>query len=74
MAIARSLSNDPAIIIADEPTGNLDSRTDDSVFRIFEGLVAQGKTVVLVTHDADLAHRVGRTITITDGQIVSDEE
>ena len=74
VAIARSISNDPALILADEPTGNLDSRTADSVFRIFEGLVAQGQTVVLVTHDADLAHRVGRTITITDGQIVSDEE
>lgn len=73
VAIARALVNDPAIIMADEPTGNLDSRTADAVFQLFERLVAQGKTLLLVTHDPDLARRAYRTITITDGAIVADQ-
>lgn len=73
VAIARALVNDPAVIVADEPTGNLDSRTADAVFKLFEHLVAQGKTILLVTHDADLARRAYRTITIADGTIVSDQ-
>lgn len=72
VAIARALANDPAIIVADEPTGNLDSRTADSVFHLFEQLVAGGKTILMVTHDDDLARRATRTVTIADGQILSD--
>ncbi|MBV7331411.1 ABC transporter ATP-binding protein [Chloroflexi bacterium TSY] len=74
VAIARSLANDPPIIVADEPTGNLDSRTADAVFRLFEGLVESGKTILMVTHDDDLAQRVTRTVTIADGVIVSDDK
>jgi len=72
VAIARALANDPPIIIADEPTGNLDSRTADAVFGLFEQLVDGGKTILMVTHDDDLAQRVSRTVTIADGQIVDD--
>jgi len=69
-AIARALANDPPILVADEPTGNLDSRTADAVFHLFETLVASGKTVVMVTHDTDLAQRAGRAVLVADGQIV----
>jgi putative ABC transport system ATP-binding protein len=72
VAIARALSNDPAIIVADEPTGNLDSRTADAVFHLFENLVRDGKTILMVTHDEDMAKRVTRTVTIADGQIAAD--
>ncbi|MEM7343586.1 MAG: ABC transporter ATP-binding protein [Chloroflexota bacterium] len=72
VAIARALANDPTIIVADEPTGNLDSKTSDDVFELFEQLIRSGKTIVMVTHDQDLARRGTRTITITDGQIESD--
>jgi putative ABC transport system ATP-binding protein len=72
VAIARALSNDPALVVADEPTGNLDSRTADAVFHLFESLVDAGKTIVMVTHDDDLAKRVTRAVTIADGQIASD--
>ena len=72
-AIARALANDPAILVADEPTGNLDSKTADSVFRLFEALVAEGKTILMVTHDRELAGRVQRTYTLTDGLIVDEE-
>ena len=72
VAIARALANDPPIIVADEPTGNLDSKTAEAVFRLFESLVQQGKTFVMVTHDAELARRMNRVISMTDGQIVSD--
>jgi ABC-type lipoprotein export system ATPase subunit len=71
-AIARALANDPPILVADEPTGNLDTKTADSVFRLFEGLVDQGKTVLMVTHDRDLAHRVSRTVILSDGEIIED--
>jgi putative ABC transport system ATP-binding protein len=70
VAIARALANDPPIIMADEPTGNLDSKTSAIVFGVFEKLVADGKTIVMVTHDGDLAKRVGRTIIIADGEII----
>jgi putative ABC transport system ATP-binding protein len=70
VAIARALANDPALLVADEPTGNLDSRTADSIFSLFEQLAAQGKTVVMVTHDNDLAHRAARSVVVADGQIV----
>ena len=72
VAIARALANDPPIVIADEPTGNLDSRTADSVFAVFDGLVKQGKTILMVTHDNDLAKRVSRAVLIADGQIIEE--
>ncbi len=72
VAIARSLATDPPIVMADEPTGNLDSKTADAVFHLFEGLVAQGKTFLMVTHDNELASRLHRVITIADGALVSD--
>jgi len=72
VAIARALANDPPIIVADEPTGNLDSRTADAVFKLFARLVEEGKTILMVTHDDDLAERVTRTVTIADGAIVED--
>jgi putative ABC transport system ATP-binding protein len=70
-AIARALANDPPILVADEPTGNLDSRTARSVFELFERLVDEGKTVLVVTHDRDLARRVTRTVELADGEIVN---
>jgi putative ABC transport system ATP-binding protein len=69
-AIARALANDPSILVADEPTGNLDSKTAESVFQLFMKLVGQGKTILMVTHDNDLAQRVTRAITIADGEII----
>jgi putative ABC transport system ATP-binding protein len=71
-AIARALANDPPLIVADEPTGSLDSATAGAVLCAFEGLVAQGKTVVLVTHDQQIARRGTRTIRLADGEIVSE--
>jgi len=70
VAIARALANNPPILVADEPTGNLDSRSATAVFQLFESLVDQGKTIVMVTHDNDLASRATRTITLADGKIV----
>jgi len=72
IAIARALANDPPIIIADEPTGNLDSKTADSIFQLFKNLVAQGKTIIIVTHDSGLAKRAERTALIADGEIVNE--
>jgi len=69
VAIARSLANDPNILIADEPTGSLDSKTADSIFMLFEDFVRQGRTILMVTHDRDLASRVSRVILIADGEI-----
>lgn len=71
-AMARALANDPPIVIADEPTGNLDSKTAETVFKLFNELVAQGKTVIIVTHDSSLARRAHRTALITDGEIVNE--
>jgi putative ABC transport system ATP-binding protein len=71
-AIARALANDPPILAADEPTGNLDSRTAEAVFQLFERLVGAGKTILVVTHDRDLARRVTRTLTLADGEIVDE--
>ncbi len=70
-AIARALANDPPIIVADEPTGNLDSQTADSIYRLFESMVHEGKTILMVTHDADLARRATRTVVVADGEIVN---
>jgi len=72
VAIARALANDPPIIMADEPTGNLDSKTSAIVFEVFEKLVDAGKTIVMVTHDNDLAQKVNRTIIIADGEIIEE--
>lgn len=72
VAIARALANDPPLIIADEPTGNLDSKTADSIFALFNDLVAQGKTIIVVTHDSGLAKRTHRTALIADGEIVNE--
>mgnify|MGYP003591346176 FL=1 len=71
-AIARALANDPPILVADEPTGKRDSATADAVFSLFENLVAQGRTILMVTHDNDLARRVQRSVQVSDGRIVSD--
>jgi len=68
-AIARALANDPALIVADEPTGNLDTATSEIVFEMFEKLVQQGKTIIMVTHDRSLANRFDRVLRITDGEI-----
>jgi len=72
VAIARALANDPPILAADEPTGNLDSVTAESVFGLFERLVDGGKTIVMVTHDNDIAARVARALHVRDGEIVDD--
>jgi len=72
VAIARALANDPPIIVADEPTGNLDSKTADSILRLFTKLVDEGKTILMVTHDEDYAQQVSRTINLFDGQVVKD--
>lgn len=72
VAIARALANDPPLIIADEPTGNLDSKTAESIFALFNDLVAQGKTIIIVTHDSGLAKRTPRTTLIADGEIVNE--
>lgn len=71
-AIARALANAPPILVADEPTGNLDSKTAETIFALFESLVAEGKTVLMVTHDRELARRVPRVLTLADGQFVDD--
>lgn len=70
-AIARALANDPPLLVADEPTGNLDSATAKSIFQLFNELTAKGKTIVMVTHDNDLARRATRTIVVADGEIVN---
>jgi putative ABC transport system ATP-binding protein len=72
VAIARSLANDPSIIVADEPTGNLDSKTADAIFSLFEQLAEEGKTILMVTHDEDLANRVSRAVIVSDGLIIED--
>jgi ABC-type lipoprotein export system ATPase subunit len=71
-AIARALANDPPIIATDEPTGNLDSNTANQIFDLFQKLVDEGKTILMVTHDEDLAQRASRTVIIADGEIVNE--
>ena len=72
VAIARALVGEAPIIMADEPTGNLDSKTSYEVMAILQGLVDQGKTVILVTHEADIAAYASRVVTLRDGQIIDD--
>jgi len=71
-AIARALATDPPLIVADEPTGNLDSRAAAVIIELFEGLAAQGKTIAMVTHDPTLTERTSRTVVISDGQLVNE--
>jgi putative ABC transport system ATP-binding protein len=73
VAIARALANDPPILAADEPTGNLDSQTAEAVIQLFDQLVAQGKTILMVTHDLDLTKRAGHVLTLADGEIVAEQ-
>jgi putative ABC transport system ATP-binding protein len=72
-AIARALANDPPLLVGDEPTGNLDTATADQVFALFEALVDQGKTLVIVTHDLSLSKRIGRVLHLLDGRIHRDQ-
>ncbi|MGH9366690.1 MAG: ABC transporter ATP-binding protein [Thermoanaerobaculia bacterium] len=72
VAIARALVNDPKLLLADEPTGNLDSKTSEEVMGVFQKLNAEGKTVVLITHEADIAGHAGRIIVFRDGRVVED--
>jgi putative ABC transport system ATP-binding protein len=69
-AIARALANDPPLLVGDEPTGNLDSKTADQVFLLFERLVDQGRTFLMVTHNKELASRITRVIEVIDGQLL----
>jgi putative ABC transport system ATP-binding protein len=73
VAIARALAQEPDIILADEPTGNLDSKTGDEIMSIFDALHAEGQTIIVVTHELDIAARCNRVITLRDGLIASDE-
>ncbi|MGP3920632.1 ABC transporter ATP-binding protein [Nonomuraea sp. 10N515B] len=73
-AIARALSNDPPLLLADEPTGNLDSHTADAVLRLFSDLNTEGRTIVVVSHERDIRSVVSREITLVDGRVVTDEE
>ncbi|HKG92356.1 MAG TPA: ABC transporter ATP-binding protein [Gemmatimonadaceae bacterium] len=73
VAIARALVNRPSILLADEPTGNLDSATSEEIMRVFEELAAQGQTVIMVTHEQDIAAHARRVVVLRDGQISTDE-
>jgi putative ABC transport system ATP-binding protein len=74
VAIARALVNQPSLLLADEPTGALDSKTGNDVMQLFKSLHQRGLTLIVVTHDMDVARRAERIITLGDGRIVSDEQ
>lgn len=74
VAIARALVNRPSILLADEPTGNLDSQTSEEIMRVFETLASSGQTVIMVTHEPDIAAHARRVVVLRDGQIASDEK
>ena len=74
VAIARALVNDPAVILADEATGNLDTRTSFEILVLFQKLHAQGRTIIFVTHNPDIANYSSRNIMLRDGRVISDEE
>jgi putative ABC transport system ATP-binding protein len=73
VAIARALVMQPAILLADEPTGNLDSATSDHVLDVFAGLAAEGRTIVMATHERDVSRVATRQVTLLDGRVVADE-
>ena len=73
VAIARALVNDPAVLLADEPTGNLDTQTSEEIMGLFESLNAAGRTIIMVTHDEDVAHHAKRIVRVRDGLVVADE-
>jgi putative ABC transport system ATP-binding protein len=73
VAVARAISSDPALVLADEPTGNLDSHATREVLEIFERLNTQGRTIVMITHEPDVAHHAKRVIRLVDGRVVEDE-
>ena len=73
VAIARALANEPSILLADEPTGNLDSRTGEEIMELFDALQREGNTVILVTHESDIARHARRVIRILDGRVAADE-
>ncbi len=72
VAIARALINDPAVLLADEPTGNLDSKTSDDIMTLFDNLHASGRTIIMVTHDENVARNAARIVRLLDGLVVSD--
>jgi putative ABC transport system ATP-binding protein len=73
VAIARALVNEPAILLADEPTGNLDSATSAEIMQVFGELHRQGQTIIMVTHEADIAAHAARVVTLHDGVVASDQ-
>src|SRR6185436_8300467 len=72
VAIARALVNEPSILLADEPTGNLDSTTSEEIIALFKKLHAEGQTIIVVTHEEDIAGHAARIVRLRDGKIVSD--
>jgi putative ABC transport system ATP-binding protein len=73
VAVARALVNNPSLILADEPTGNLDSKTSVEIMKLLDDLHRRGNTIIVVTHERDIAQRAHRILTILDGKIASDE-
>jgi putative ABC transport system ATP-binding protein len=74
VAIARALVNDPSILLADEPTGNLDTKTGEEIMQLFEELYKSGNTIILVTHENDIANHARRIVRLRDGKVESDEK
>jgi putative ABC transport system ATP-binding protein len=74
VAIARALVNDPVLVLADEPTGNLDTKSSEEILDLLHNLHARGRTIVMVTHEPDIAHHTERIIMVRDGKLFSDEK